>query len=106
MLISLYTEFLRLFTFGLTPGQGHLMCFSWFACVLSVLPSQARAFLRCLLETGLQMANAAELEACKEDVAALKKLCRQRTLAVWKAWRADMEADKAKLLQVGRCWWM
>lgn len=48
------------------------------------------------------MANAAELEACKEDVAALKKLCRQRTLAVWKAWRADMEADKAKLLQVGR----
>eukprot|EP00884_Botryococcus_braunii_P009316 jgi/Botrbrau1/18386/Bobra.0681s0001.1 len=47
----------------------------------------------------VQMANAAELEEYKEGVAALKKLCRQRTLATWKAWRSDMEADKAESLQ-------
>jgi hypothetical protein len=46
------------------------------------------------------MADVNELETYKEAVAALKKLCRQRTLATWKAWRSEMEAEKAESLQV------
>jgi hypothetical protein len=48
----------------------------------------------------LQLASSTELDVHKESVAALKKLCRQRTMATWKGWRAEMEAQRAETLHV------
>ncbi len=41
-----------------------------------------------------------DAEAIKASVAALKKVCRQRTMVAWKEWRASMEAHCGALLRV------
>jgi hypothetical protein len=53
------------------------------------------------LRRGAQVGDAAEVEAVKAGAAALKRLCRQRTLSAWKEWRASAEAAQGAVLQVG-----
>lgn len=42
----------------------------------------------------LQGASPEEADAVKENVARLKRLCRQRTVLLWKEWREAVEKDQ------------
>lgn len=48
----------------------------------------------------LQVADLEELEELREAAGKLKALCRASTLAMWKEWRAGIEAQYAAKLQV------
>ena len=47
-----------------------------------------------------QVAGTEDAEAIKASVAALKRVCRQRTMVAWKEWRASMEAHCGASLRV------
>lgn len=46
-----------------------------------------------------QRAGARESEQLKAAAAALKRLCRQRTVVAWKEWRTSVEAEHLGFLQ-------